>query len=200
MYMLLLLVGMELREEVMDTGLGYELYCTGFGADIGGRWYEEVDAAEISGEWSFIRSDCCSQLLFWMTGTARGSEDEFCTEAGETEPFLVEDDGESADEDSRLDIIFPPEVPVTGVDDDSPPLGLSLPVGPLPNGARFAGGKLRAARRWLFSSSSSDTRHSRAYRALLSGNLELEKGGTHLKMGCTTSTKCALDIAGTVGR
>lgn len=43
-------------------------------------------------------------------------------------------------------------------------LGLSLPVGPLPRGARLAGGRLRAARRQLFSSSSSLTRISRAWR------------------------------------
>ena len=42
--------------------------------------------------------------------------------------------------------------------------GLSLPVGPLPRGRRLAGGRLRAARRALFSSSSSATLDSRAWR------------------------------------
>ena len=41
-------------------------------------------------------------------------------------------------------------------------LGLSLPVGPLPRGGRLAGGRLRAARSALFSSSSSVTLFSRA--------------------------------------
>lgn len=41
-------------------------------------------------------------------------------------------------------------------------LGLSFPVGPLPRGSLFAGGRLRAARRVLFSSSSSATRCSKA--------------------------------------
>jgi hypothetical protein len=40
--------------------------------------------------------------------------------------------------------------------------GLSFPVGPLPSVGRLAGGKFSAARRQLFSSSSSDTRSSRA--------------------------------------
>lgn len=48
-----------------------------------------------------------------------------------------------------------------GCEDD---LGLSLPVGPLPSGARLAGGRLSAARRVLFSSSSSATLFSRAWR------------------------------------
>ena len=47
---------------------------------------------------------------------------------------------------------------------DEEGLGLSLPVGPLPSGARLAGGRLRAARRALFSSSSSATLDSRAWR------------------------------------
>ena len=41
-------------------------------------------------------------------------------------------------------------------------LGLSLPVGPFPRGALFAGGRFKAARRFAFSSSSSATRCSRA--------------------------------------
>jgi hypothetical protein len=44
------------------------------------------------------------------------------------------------------------------------PFGLSLPVGPLPRGALLAGGRFKAARRLPFSSSSSATRCSRAYR------------------------------------
>lgn len=40
--------------------------------------------------------------------------------------------------------------------------GLSFPVGPLPSAGRLAGGKFSAARRQLFSSSSSHTRISRA--------------------------------------
>lgn len=43
-------------------------------------------------------------------------------------------------------------------------LGLSLPVGPLPRGGRLAGGRLSAARKELFSSSSSATRCSKAWR------------------------------------
>jgi len=43
-------------------------------------------------------------------------------------------------------------------------LGLSLPVGPLPSGMRFAGGRFSAARRVLFSSSSSVTLVSNASR------------------------------------
>lgn len=42
--------------------------------------------------------------------------------------------------------------------------GLSFPVGPLPSRGRFAGGRLSAARRLLFSSSSSATRSSKACR------------------------------------
>lgn len=40
--------------------------------------------------------------------------------------------------------------------------GLSLPVGPFPRAGLFAGGKLRAARSALFSSSNSATRLSSA--------------------------------------
>jgi hypothetical protein len=41
--------------------------------------------------------------------------------------------------------------------------GLSLPVGPFPNGTRLAGGMFSAARRRSFSSSSSETRSSIAW-------------------------------------
>ena len=40
--------------------------------------------------------------------------------------------------------------------------GLSFPVGPLPRGSLLAGGRFKAARRLLFSSSNSATRCSRA--------------------------------------
>jgi hypothetical protein len=43
-------------------------------------------------------------------------------------------------------------------------LGLSLPVGPFPSDGRLAAGKLSAALKQLFSSSSSDTRNSRAWK------------------------------------
>ena len=58
-----------------------------------------------------------------------------------------------------------PERPEAGaVDlDEDPGLGLSFPVGPFPRGGRLAGGRLSAARRALFSSSSSVTRFSSAW-------------------------------------
>lgn len=42
--------------------------------------------------------------------------------------------------------------------------GLSLPVGPFPSDGRLAAGKLSAALKQLFSSSSSDTRNSKAWK------------------------------------
>ena len=81
---------------------------------------------------------------------------------GEMESVLV-GDGDSAEEPPRLvgaggtevpDALREPEVEYG--------LGLSLPVGPLPRTGRLAGGRLRAARRVLFSSSNSETRCSRA--------------------------------------
>lgn len=54
------------------------------------------------------------------------------------------------------------ESPVSAGGDLLLALGLSLPVGPLPRGGRLARGRLSAARRVLFSSSSSETRCSRA--------------------------------------
>lgn len=72
---------------------------------------------------------------------------------GDRECVLV-DGGESksAFEDSRL-------LADDGYERDPPSrvLGLSLPVGPFPSDGRLAGGKLRATRRALFSSSNSMT-------------------------------------------
>jgi len=63
-------------------------------------------------------------------------------------------------EDSRLfeDV----ECAAMGV--DSRDFGLSFPVGPFPRDGRLAAGKLSAALKQLFSSSSSDTRNSKACR------------------------------------
>jgi hypothetical protein len=72
---------------------------------------------------------------------------------GDNEPVRVEV-GESGEEESRLerrDWEWP-----------SKDFGLSFPVGPLPRAGRFAGGKLRACRKQVFSSSSSETLCSRA--------------------------------------
>ena len=46
-------------------------------------------------------------------------------------------------------------------------LGLSFPVGPLPKGGLFDGGRLRACRRQSFSASSSETLSSNALRRIL---------------------------------
>jgi hypothetical protein len=80
---------------------------------------------------------------------------------GDRDCALV-DVGESAEDPPRLTASSPPDCD----ERDWPPpgcFGLSLPVGPLPSGARLAGGKFKAARRLPFSSSSSATRCSRAY-------------------------------------
>lgn len=70
-------------------------------------------------------------------------------------------EGDSATgEDSRL--LEEDDWAATGV--VSRDLDLSLPVGPLPSDGRLAAGRLSAALKQLFSSSSSDTRNSRACR------------------------------------
>ena len=78
-------------------------------------------------------------------------------------------------------------------------LGLSLPVGPLPRGGRLAGGRLSAARRALFSSSSSATLFS---RALEEGSTEMGdrgEGDTDLEMGSSPRAERSLYVAGPVG-
>jgi hypothetical protein len=77
-----------------------------------------------------------------MTGTERVAVEELGMDEGDTEPVRI-DEGESADDDSRLERRgwLPPAV------EDSEFFGLSLPVGPLPRGGRLAGGRFRAARR-----------------------------------------------------
>jgi hypothetical protein len=79
---------------------------------------------------------------------------------GERDCALVEV-GESAEEPPRLTASRAPAWDGRGAGAEDV-LGLSLPVGPLPRGALFAGGRFKAARRLPFSSSSSATRCSRA--------------------------------------
>ena len=83
-------------------------------------------------------------------------------------------------------------------------LGLSLPVGPLPSGGRLAGGRLSAARRVLFSSSSSATLFSRACmeaRAVSEWAYEGRRGWwTYLEMRGAARAESPLDVACTVWR
>jgi hypothetical protein len=79
---------------------------------------------------------------------------------GESDCALV-DVGESAEDPARLTESSPEDWDGRGGGADDV-LGLSLPVGPLPRAGLFAGGRFKAARRFAFSSSSSETRCSRA--------------------------------------
>jgi hypothetical protein len=79
---------------------------------------------------------------------------------GERDCALV-DVGESAEEPPRLTESRAPAWDGREAGADVA-LGLSLPVGPLPRGGLFAGGRFKAARRLAFSSSNSATRCSRA--------------------------------------
>lgn len=72
--------------------------------------------------------------------------------------------GESADDPARLTASRAADWEGRAWAAEELGLGLSLPVGPLPRGALFAGGRFRAARRLPFSSSSSATRCSRAWK------------------------------------
>lgn len=81
--------------------------------------------------------------------------------------------------------------------------GLSFPVGPRPKSGRDAGGRLRAARSWSFSSSSSVTRSSSAYgiSLLVQRNTVEECAlGNHLQVSSTTRPESTLDVARPVGR
>lgn len=75
---------------------------------------------------------------------------------GDVDSDLLGDGDSPIGEESRL---LDADCEAEGLSRD---FGLSFPVGPLPSVGRFAGGKFSAARRQLFSSSSSDTRSSRA--------------------------------------
>lgn len=75
---------------------------------------------------------------------------------GDVDSDLLGDGDSPIGEESRL---LDVDCETEGLSRD---FGLSFPVGPLPSVGRLAGGKLSAARRQLFSSSSSDTRISRA--------------------------------------
>src|SRR5262245_47923092 len=103
-----------------------------------------------------MRRDC-SHWLPSIPGAERG---EFrilaWIVAGDREFVLVEE-GEAASEDSRLVELIVCAYAGPSKEPLSKDFGLSLPVGPLPSAGRFAGGKLRAARKQLFSSSSSET-------------------------------------------
>jgi hypothetical protein len=79
---------------------------------------------------------------------------------GESDCALV-DVGESAEEPARLADSRAEACDGRGGGAEDG-LGLSLPVGPLPSGGLFAGGRFKAARRFPFSSSNSATRCSRA--------------------------------------
>ena len=83
-------------------------------------------------------------------------------------------------------------------------LGLSLPVGPLPSGGRLAGGRLSAARRVLFSSSSSATLFSKAYEETMEAGERAYEGlgerWTYLEMRCATRAESPLDVSCTVWR
>lgn len=80
--------------------------------------------------------------------------------------------------------------------------GLSLPVGPLPSAGLLAGGRCKAARRTLFSSSSSATRCSRACSKAKNEWCGQDGGErkTCLEMGSPASPECSLDVPGAVWR
>lgn len=88
-----------------------------------------------------------------MTCIAR---EEVVIAEGETE--LVRVDAESADSESWLE-----KKSIGCISLPSKDLGLSFPVGPLPNGGRSSGGQPTIFLRRAFSSSSSDTLCSRDY-------------------------------------
>lgn len=86
-------------------------------------------------------------------------------EDGEREWVRVEvEEGESVRPSGSAEVEAMGSVDTTGGRREEPDFGLSLPVGPLPRGGLFAGGRLRAALRVLFSSSSSATLSSSAYK------------------------------------
>ena len=80
-------------------------------------------------------------------------------------------------------------------------LGLSFPVGPLPKGGLFDGGRLRACRRQSFSASSSDILSSNALRMQnneVNENLYHFSKISYLKVGSAPGPKRSLNIPSTV--
>ena len=111
----------------------------------------EVEGPGTSDGCSFIIMGCSQEAL---SRTWTGREGIGAVSAEGDRELVRVDEGESGDEESRLECRL--------CEWPSKDFGLSFPVGPLPRAGLFAGGKLRACRRQVFSSSSSETLCSKA--------------------------------------